>query len=222
MLLVIYGAGGLGREIYELANIANKKEQKWDRIVFAVDQDYLESAKNKVNEIEVLAINDCLDKKYGDFEIALGQGEPTDRIRLIKYLEEKNVKFATIIHPDTFIPESSHVGKGCIIQNQCFISCNVRIEDHVYIQPKVNIGHDDVLGKGCILSGMANLGGHVEISKFSFIGMSAVLKEDVKIGDNSIIGMASAVYKNVPDGMVAIGNPARPITKNDNGFIFKH
>ncbi len=37
MVLAIYGAGGLGREVLELAKIINKKEKLWDSFIFIVD-----------------------------------------------------------------------------------------------------------------------------------------------------------------------------------------
>ena len=53
------------------------------------------------------------------------------------------------------------------------------------------------------------------------IGMGALIKEGLKIGTKSIVGMGSIVYRNVPDGMIALGNPARVARRNDDEKVFK-
>ena len=47
------------------------------------------------------------------------------------------------------------------------------------------------------------------------------VKERVNIGNYSIVGMGSIVYKDIPDEMIALGNPARPIARNTDRIVFK-
>lgn len=47
------------------------------------------------------------------------------------------------------------------------------------------------------------------IGKNVFLGANAVVLPGVKIGDNSIIGAGSVVTKDVPEGVVVVGNPAK-------------
>ena len=51
--------------------------------------------------------------------------------------------------------------------------------------------------------------------------MGVQIKEGISIGSNTIIGMGSVVYNDIPDNMIAIGNPARPIKKNLSKRVFK-
>ena len=217
MVLGIYGAGGLGREVLELATIINKKENRWEDIVFVIDG----VPSEKVNGVLVYSFEDALSKYKGNIEVAMGVGEPATRERLFKKLEENNLESPTLIHPDVYIPNTTIVEKGATIQFGCFISCNVKIEKNVFIQPQVNIGHDDIIKEGAVISGFANLAGHVTVGKYSYIGLSTAIKENVSVGDYSIVGMYSAVYKDIPDEMIAMGNPARPLKKNEDRNVFK-
>lgn len=61
--------------------------------------------------------------------------------------------------------------------------------------------HGEVLGSA----------GKVVIGNNCFIGMNTTILKGVRIGDNCIIGANSLVNKNIPDGWVAAGNPAKPI-----------
>ena len=217
-ILGIFGAGGAGREVLELARIINSKTQRWQEIYFILD---IEITSKEVNNVRVLSYEDFR-SKYGDSsEIIVAIGEPLVREKIFNKLEQDNMKLASLIHPDVYIPDSTTIGRGVIIQYGCFISCNVTIKDYVYIQPHCNISHDDVLQEGCIISGFVNLAGNVKIGKFTYIGLSAALKEDISIGDRSIISMGAIVYKNVPDSVVVIGNPARVIARNIDGKVFR-
>ena len=221
MLLGIYGAGGLGREVLELAVQINKTDQRWDDY-FVID-DVISadggSAKS-VNGVQVYPYQYAVEKFSGKLEIAVGIGEPVVREKFFAKLREDGIPSPTLIHPEVYIPKTTVVGKGTTIQYGCFVSCNVVIEDHVFVQPQVNVGHDDHLKTGCILSGMANLGGKVTVGKYSYVGLSAAIKQGVSIGDYSVVGMYSAVYKDIPDRMIAMGNPARPMKRNEEYNVF--
>lgn len=217
MILGIYGAGGLGREVLELVKIINEREKVWDDFVFIIDG----AGGNTVNDVMVCSYEEAINKYKGNLEISMGIGEPAVREKLFAKIKKDGIEVATLIHPDVYIPKTTKIGKGVTIQSGCFISCNVEIEDYVYIQPQVNIGHDDILKKGCVLSGLSNLAGHVNIGEYTYVGSSSAFKEGVSVGNYSIIGMYSAVYKDIPDEMIAMGNPARPMKKNEEYHVFK-
>lgn len=216
MVLGIYGAGGLGREVLELAKIINEREKVWDEFVFIIDG----AGGNTVNGVMVYSYEEAINKYKGDLEISMGIGEPAVREKLFAKIKKDGIETATLIHPDVYIPESTKIGKGVTIQTGCCISCNVEIEDYVYIQPQANVGHNDFLKTGCILSGMANLAGNVTIGNYTYVGLSTVIKEGILVGDYSIIGMFSAVYNDIPDEMIAMGNPARPMKRNEEHHVF--
>ncbi|CAL9339626.1 sugar O-acetyltransferase [Streptomyces sp. enrichment culture] len=46
-----------------------------------------------------------------------------------------------------------------------------------------------------------------------WLGGGAVVLSGVTVGDDSVIGAGAVVTKDVPAGVVAVGNPARPVRK---------
>lgn len=217
-VLGIYGASGLGREVLELSRIINSRHERWASIVFIDDG-------NTAPEVEGSTVYSYEDVKrvyYSDLEIAMGIGEPSTRAKLFEKIRIDGIPLTTLVHPDVHLPKSTSIGSGTVIQYGCFVSCNVQIGECAYIQPHCNVGHDDVLEEGCVLSGFSNLAGGVRIGRYAYIGMSSAIKECVIIGKDCIIGMGSVVHKDVPAGMIAMGNPARVIAKNEDRRVFKH
>lgn len=57
-----------------------------------------------------------------------------------------------------------------------------------------------------------------------WIGGSVVINPDIKIGNNVVIGSGSVVTKDIPDNVIAAGNPCRvirEITDEDRKYYFK-
>ncbi len=217
-VLGIYGASGLGREVLELACIINQREHKWDKFIFIDDGD----VPPVVNKTDVLKYDTARQGYGSSLEIVLGIGEPATREKLFSKIAKDDIAIPTLIHPDVYIPETTTIGKGVVIQYGCFISCNVMIADYVFIQPQCNIGHDDILNEGCMLAGFTNVGGIVHIGRYSYIGLSTAIKQTVNIGDHVIVGMGSMVHKDIPDETIAMGNPARVMANNENKRVFGH
>ena len=215
-VLGIWGAGGLGREVLELAKIINGRDKRWDGFVFIVDG----AAVSEVNGAKVIEYEDAK-KKFDGLEVIIGIGEPAIREEKFNLLKNDGIATPSLIHPDVHVPDTVKIGEGTVIQYGCFISSDISIGDNVFVQPQCNIGHDDELADGCIISGFGNLAGNVSIGKYTYIGLSVAVKERVNIGNYSIVGMGSIVYKDIPDEMIALGNPARPIAGNTDRIVFK-
>lgn len=58
--------------------------------------------------------------------------------------------------------------------------------------------------------------GEITIGDNVFIGSNSVLLYGVQIGSNVVIGAGSIVAKDIPDGVVAVGSPCKPIGNFDD------
>ena len=64
----------------------------------------------------------------------------------------------------------------------------------------------------------------VHIGKNCWIGAGAIILPGVTIGDNTVIGAGSVVTKDIPAGVVAVGNPCRvlrAIDERDNVYFYR-
>ena len=118
-----------------------------------------------------------------------------------------------------------HIGR-VIIEEDVEIDCGVCIDrgtltdtvlkEGVRIDNHCHVAHDVILGKNVALGPGVTFGGHAVIGDNTWVGLGSNIKEHVTVGANSLIGMGANVVKNVPDGKVAIGNPAK-IIRDKNG-----
>lgn len=84
------------------------------------------------------------------------------------------------------------------------------IGDNNIIMAHAHIGHDVKILDNCEICTGVIIGGYTVIENGVKIKLGAVLRNRLKIGSNAIIGLGSAVLKDVERGSVVYGNPARP------------
>ncbi len=64
----------------------------------------------------------------------------------------------------------------------------------------------------------------VRIGQNCWIGAGALIMPGVTIGDNVVIGAGSVVTKDIPDNVIAVGNPCRvlrPVSEHDREYYFR-
>jgi sugar O-acyltransferase (sialic acid O-acetyltransferase NeuD family) len=215
VILVIYCAGGLGREILDIAYRINSVSNRWEDILFL--DDVLDSGTN-VSGISTQKFTDVM-RLCGESEFVIANGEPTSR----KMLAEKILDhpLAILCDPTVIISTTAKIGNGLIVAPYSSIASDAKIGMNVAINTQSVVGHDVEIGDHSVISSMVNIGGGTTVGELSYLGMGAQIKERVKIGSNSIIGMGSIVYKDIPDGVIALGNPARVVRKNERQKIFE-
>ena len=202
----------------ELTKQINAVSEKWNKVLFIDRQD----SERRIKDIEIYSFERVTQSfDTGEIEISIALGEPSDRRFWFEKFKENGFNFATLIHPSVHIPACTTVKEGAIIFTGSFISCDVAISENVVILPHANIGHDTYIGKHSVISGFANIAGRCSIGEESYIALSAAMKQGTKIGNKSIVGMGSMIVRDIPDNVVAMGNPARPMKNNEEHKVFK-
>lgn len=122
--------------------------------------------------------------------------------------------YFTAIHPSVIISAYSHIDKGSVLMGGVLINADSKIGKHCIINSKASIDHDCILGSFVHISPNATLCGDVFVGECSHIGAGAIIIPGKKIGANTIIGAGAVVISDIPDNVVAVGNPARIIKQN--------
>lgn len=92
------------------------------------------------------------------------------------------------------------------------------IGNDVYIMAHSHVGHDARISDGVTLATRATIGGHCYIHEGANIGLSATVHQRVTVGAYAMIGMGSAVIRDVPPFTKWAGVPAKQIGYNRIGM----
>lgn len=209
----IYGAGGLGIETVDYL---------MDRLACAGEDDIAcefiddNCTTDNRNGIPIVTLSDTVRGS----KVTIAVGEPSLRSVLYKRAKDAGLELSSIISPKAYVSSLSEIGEGTIIAPFCSVQATASIGANVSVNTASIIGHDVKIERDCVISSMVNLGGGVKIGSGSFCGMGALIKEGVAVGASTIIGMGSVLHKDVPDDVIALGDPARVMRRNEKKSVF--
>ena len=141
----------------------------------------------------------------------------------------------------------AEIGEGCYIEpplhsnwggrhvhfgNYVYANFNLTLVDdtHIYVGDRTMFGPNVTVATAGhpLLPELREQGyqynAPVRIGKNCWIGAGAVIVPGITIGDNVVVGAGSIVTKDLPDNVLAVGNPCRvlrEINEHDREFYFK-
>ncbi len=209
----VYGCGGLGIETMDILedNIKHKVIADHD-CIFVVDG----VSEQNVNGYDVVDFKDALDGS----KITIAVGEPSTRKILLEKIRKKKLVPSSVVSRHAFVSASAVIGNGVVVAPFVSIQARAQVGENVALNTQAIIGHHVRIFSGSVISSQVNLGGSCVVDTHTYIGMGALIIEKVTIGSECIVGMGSVVYKDIPDGVIALGNPARVAKKNIDKKVF--
>jgi len=212
-LWYIYGAGGLGLETMDiLLSSINSGIVKQHRCCFLVD----DPNETEINGYSVIPFHNSV---IGS-KVTIAVGEPELRSRLAVKCKQKSLELSTLISPHAYVSESAVLESGVIIAPFVSVQASARVSKNVAVNTQAIVGHHVIVLEHAVISSQVNLGGASRVGARSYVGMGALVREQLTIGESSIVGMGSVVHRNIPDGVIALGDPARVAKRNDDKKVF--
>lgn len=179
----------------------------------------------------------------GDAEIMAEQAKCLEQLYEFNHTRPKEFEKRQSLMKKMF----AEIGEHCYIEPPFYANWGgkyVHFGDHVYCNFAVTMVDDThiYIGDNTMIAPNVTIAtaGHpilpelrrsgyqynmsVKIGKNCWIGAGAVILPGVTVGDNTVIGAGSVVTKDLPDNVVAVGNPCRvlrPIGEKDHEFYFK-
>jgi len=214
--IVIFGSGGHAKVIF--SEIIKLKKFKFLGFVddYKKKGELIISLKKK-NYYNLGSINGVLNKKGINFKGIIGVGFNFVREKIFKDIKKinNNFKFQQIISKDAIINSNVFIGEGTLVVSGATINTGTKIGNHCIINTSCSIDHDNKFSDFSSAAPGVVTGGNVEVGYKSCLGLGTMVKNNIKILDNTEIGFGSLVNKDCKKNSIYWGTPAKKKLKKN-------
>ncbi|MDB5349301.1 MAG: sugar O-acyltransferase, sialic acid O-acetyltransferase NeuD family [Planctomycetota bacterium] len=212
--LIILGSGGGAHDVLDLVEALNRVDLRWELLGFLDD---VRPAGSHYLGLEILgglrdapSFGACTfvnaigsDKNYRRRSEILGAtGMPADR-------------FATLVHPGASVSPRATLGRGVSVHFGASVGGNASIGDQAMLGPGSIVGHDCIVEDYAILAPGAVVSGFVQVGRAAYLGARCAIRQQLRVGDECLVGIGAIVIRDVRRGAIVVGNPARPLRHAD-------
>lgn len=195
--IVIVGAGGHAKVVADLVRVLGGRVQCFvDTVNPARDGEVFFGSVVKANMPDV-----------GTAIVAIGDN--ASRLAMMKQLTDIGWSLPVLVHPAAVISPSAQLGAGTVVMAQAVVQADAILGTACIVNTGAIVEHDGVLGDAVHLAPRACLCGNVTVDEQTFVGAGTVVREKMTIGARVMLGAGSVVVTSLPDGVQAMGVPAR-------------
>lgn len=203
--IVIVGAGGVGREVFDAALSAPPADRTVVVRGFVDDADLTPEQAGGlpaplVGSLDVLADGDV------DYVLAIGDGDI--RRRLDARLSRVGGRPRDVIDVSATVGSRNQVGAGVVLLPGARLSNGITLGRHVQIHVNGVVGHDSVLGDFVSIFPSATIGGSARVGDGVTVGSGATVLPGRTIGAGAFVGAGAVVVDDIEPGVTVVGVPA--------------
>lgn len=194
--IIVIGAGGHGRVIADIITLVG------DKVIGFLD----DKEPNHLSEIPYLGTCKDILKYQKDAWFIIGIGDNHTRKEL---MEAYQVNWYTAIHPSAVIAHDVSIGAGSAVMANAVINTASTIGNGVIINTAATVDHDCTISDYVHISPGVHLGGTVRIGTETWIGIGAIVSNNIDICGECIVGAGAVVIQNIGVSGIYAGVPAK-------------
>lgn len=161
--------------------------------------------------------------KSSHFIVCIGGENGYARYTISEHLVLEGLEPLSLMSRYAIFDDVSFLGQGVQAMPGSVVHKFSSIGRYCILNTNSTVDHECVLGDGVHVMGGASIAGRVDIGSYSTIGTNATVLPDLRIGRNVFVGAGAVVTKNIEDGVVVAGVPARvirPVVQKDIDIRF--
>lgn len=211
--IVILGAGGMGRETFEVVEDTFGNDSNY-RV-----KGFLSDVPNMLDDFTgypplIGTIKDYEIQPNDRFILAIG--DVAGRRQIAESILQRGGEFITLIHPAAHIFRSAKIGRGVIIFPCAYVGADAKIGDFCLMNAHSLAGHDTILGNFSEMAPYSILGGGTVTGEECFFCMHAVTAPKTKLGNRVIISQGSTNKENPADDSFVEGVPGETFKRRSS------
>jgi len=213
-IYAVFGASGFGREVMPLV----RGSIGGNELVFVDDN----VSQSPLNGHEVMTYDRFLNLRAGRKYITIAIADAEIREKLTERCLGDGIEVFDVTASNVVLMDEVSIGKGAILCPFTTITSNVKIGKSFHANIYSYIAHDCVVGDYVTFAPSVKCNGNVVIEDYAYVGTGAIIKQGrpgkpLRIGKGAVVGMGAVVTKDVAEGAVVVGNPAKPLARKRLG-----
>ena len=205
--LVIIGAGGFGREVFDLVRDINLCAPTYDFLGFLDDGAVDASLLGRLGA-PLLGPTSTLADLAASYVIGIGTYLPRRRIDALARTWGRTA--ATLIHPSATIGSDVQIGDGVVIAAGVRLGTHTVVGLHAQVNLNSTIGHDSIVEEFATLYAGVHVSGGCVIEEGATLGTGSVILPKVRVGRRAVVGAGAVVVREVAPDTTVVSSVARP------------
>ena len=198
--LIIYGAGGHGKVVLDIARSAGNS------VSTVLDDD---PEHRELSGVQVTYAPEFSWDRVIHFYFLVAVGNNSARQDIFRRLCQRGGMPKTLIHPFSAISASAEIGRGVSVSAGAVVNPGALVRDNCIINTCASVDHDCLVEEHCHLCPGVRLAGNVTVGAGTMVGTGASILPGIRVGQWCCIGAGAVVNRDLPPGVVAYGVPAR-------------
>lgn len=196
----------------ELAHFYLTNDSEHKVVAFTVNREYLQQTDFK--GLPVVAFEDVETlyppHLYKFFAPMTGRRMNQNREAIYNQAKAKGYELVSYVSSKVTM-FGNPVGENCFILEDNTIQPFTTIGNNVVLWSGNHIGHHGQIKDHVFFTSQVVLSGHCVVEPYCFFGVNSTIRDYTHLATGTLVGMASAIYKNTDEWGVYIGNPAKKL-----------
>jgi len=214
--LVVYGTG----ETAEIIADYFQRDSPYEVVAFTVDREYMNA--DALNGLPIVAFEE-VEALYppAEYEMFVAASfNKLNRVRASMYekAKSKGYRCASYINSNAFAWHNVVIGENVFVFEENVLQYKVQIGNNVILWSGNHIGHQTQIQDHCFISSHVVISGFCNIGASCFLGVNSSFNDGITMGKDSVTGNSTVIVKNLEEGSIYVGNPAKKIKSSYEAF----
>lgn len=201
MRVAIIGSGGHGREV--LQAFLSAQRSGFEAEFFGFFDDHPDEAL--LDRLGARCLGGVADAAHFDGGCWMGLGSGALKERFAAGTQPA----PPLVHPMADVGTDVHLEPGAVVFAQSTVTTNITVGVHAHVGRGAAVGHDSMVRDFASIMPLASISGNVVVGERAFVGTGALVRQGLRLGPDSTVGMGAVVLRDVAEGVTVFGNPAR-------------